>query len=64
MSVTLVAAAAVADPAVDFVWLLVSRDQLPAPTVAFVEVTGSCRSRFADPGLPLTVAELGSAGRC
>lgn len=49
MSVKLVAAAAVADPAVGFVRLLIPRDQLPAPTVAFVDGDGELPQQMAAP---------------
>ncbi len=48
-SVTLIAAAAVADPAVDIVRLLVPREQLHAPTVAFVDGDGELPQRMAGP---------------
>jgi FkbM family methyltransferase len=48
-SVKLVAAAAVADPAVAIVRLLIPRDQLSAPTVAFVDGDGELPQHMAGP---------------
>ncbi|MDQ4094577.1 MAG: FkbM family methyltransferase [Actinomycetota bacterium] len=48
-SVNLVAAAAVADPAAGIARLLVPRDQLPAPTVAFVDGDAELPQRMAGP---------------
>jgi FkbM family methyltransferase len=48
-SVKLVAAAAVADPAAGIARLLIPRDQLSAPTVAFVDGDAELPSRMAGP---------------
>ncbi|MDQ3899598.1 MAG: FkbM family methyltransferase [Actinomycetota bacterium] len=48
-SVKLIAAAAVADPAAGVARLLVPRDQLPAPTVAFVDGDAELPQRMAGP---------------
>ena len=55
-SVKLVAAAAVADPAVSIARLLVPRDQLSAPTVAFVDGDGELPQQMTGPvGLAIEV---------